>query len=145
MSDAKQAAMAVWKAFASRDPAQIRAALTPDAKWIAPPGNATAVAAGADAQSLLTVEGIIAFITGTYMKLFPEGAAVEFRKVVAEGSICVIEQDYRAKAANGRVYENRYCWVFETRDGKVCEMREYMDTHSGFFSMFGDAEPRKLI
>ncbi|MFE9068459.1 hypothetical protein [Streptomyces violaceusniger] len=33
-----------WKAFASHDADQISAVLTEDAEWLAPPGNATAVA-----------------------------------------------------------------------------------------------------
>ncbi|WP_407289006.1 hypothetical protein [Streptomyces sp. BP-8] len=33
-----------WKAFASHDADRISAVLTDDAEWLAPPGNATAVA-----------------------------------------------------------------------------------------------------
>jgi uncharacterized protein len=145
MSNAREAALNVWKAFASRDPEKIRAAFTPDARWVAPPGNATAIAAGRDAESLLTVDGIIAFITGVYNRLFPEGASIEFMTIVGEGDIAVIEQKYRARVANGRMYENRYCWVFVARDGKICEMREYMDTHGGFAGIFGDEAPRSLV
>jgi hypothetical protein len=145
MRTAREAALNVWKAFASRDPEKIRAAFTADARWIAPPGNATAIASGRDAESLLTVDGIIAFITGVYNRLFPEGASIEFMTVVSEGDVAVIEQTYRARVANGRVYDNRYCWVFLARDGKICEMREYMDTHSGFASIFGDEPPRSLV
>jgi uncharacterized protein len=145
MSNAKEAALNVWKAFASRDPEKIRAAFTPDARWVAPPGNATAIASGGDAESLLTVDGIIAFITGVYNRLFPEGAAIEFLTVIGEGNVAVIEQTYRARVANGRMYENRYCWVFLARDGKICEMREYMDTHGGFAGIFGNEAPRSLV
>jgi len=145
MGNAKEAALNVWKAFASRDPERIRSALTPDARWIAPPGNATAIASGAAAESLLTVDGIVAFITGAYNRIFPEGAAVEILRVVGEGDTAVIEQIFRARVANGRMYENRYCWVFIARDGKICEMREYMDTHAGFAGIFGEEPPRRLV
>jgi uncharacterized protein len=145
MSNAKEAALNVWKAFASRDADRIRAAFTPDARWLAPPGNATAIASGADAESLLTVDGIVAFITGAYNRIFPEGAAVEILKVIGEGDTAVIEQIFRARVANGRMYENRYCWVFVARDGKICEIREYMDTHTGFAAIFGNEQPRRLV
>jgi ketosteroid isomerase-like protein len=145
MITAKEAALNVWQAFASRDADRIRAAFTPDARWLAPPGNATAIASGADAESLLTVDGIVAFITGAYNRIFPEGAAVEILKVIGEGDTAVIEQIFRARVANGRMYENRYCWVFIARDGKICEMREYMDTHTGFAAIFGDELPRRLV
>jgi ketosteroid isomerase-like protein len=29
---------------------------------------------------------------------------------------------------NGREYHNRYAWIIEIKDGKVCHLREYMDT-----------------
>lgn len=141
---AREAAMNVWKAFATGDPARIRAAFTPDARWIAPPDNATAIAAGVTAEDVKTVDGIIAFITGGYGKLFSD-VTVDFIKVIAEGDTAVIENVFRARLPNGRRYENRYCWVFEAREGKIAEMREYMDTHGGFGSIFGDAPPRKLI
>jgi ketosteroid isomerase-like protein len=145
MTSAKEAALNVWKAFGSRDPAAIRAAFTPDGRWIAPPGNATAIAAGADAESVASVDGIIAFITGeAYPKLFRD-VKVDFLKVIAEGDTVMIENIYRARLPNGRDYANRYCWVFEVRDGKVAEMREYMDTHGGFAQIFGDGKPRKLV
>ncbi len=145
MSNAREAALNVWKAFASRDPDRIRAVFTADARWIAPPGNATAIASGGAAESLLTVDGIIAFITGAYNRLFPEGASIEFLAVVGEGDVAVIEQVFRARVVNGRMYENRYCWVFVARDGKICEMREYMDTHAGFAAIFGNEPPRCLV
>jgi ketosteroid isomerase-like protein len=141
----KEAAFHLWRAFASGDPAQIRAALTPDARWIAPHGNATAIASGASAEQMLTVDGMIAFLTGPYRRLFPDSAKVAFTKVVAEGETVVMEQTFQARLANGRDYANRYCWVIETRDGKVAELREYMDTHGGFAQIFGDATPRQLV
>jgi uncharacterized protein len=141
----RDAAMNVWKAFGSRDPVQIRSAFTPDGSWIAPPGNATAIASGNDAESVATVDGIIAFITGpAYARLFRD-VKVDFLKLIAEGNTVMMENIFRAKLPNDRVYENRYCWVFEVRDGKVAEMREYMDTLGGQRSIFGDEAPRKLI
>jgi ketosteroid isomerase-like protein len=35
---------------------------------------------------------------------------------------------YAVSAANGRVYDNRYCHVFTCRDGTLVELREYQDT-----------------
>lgn len=145
MTTAKEAALNVWKAFGSRDPAAIRAAFTSDARWIAPPGNATAIAAGVDAEQVKTVDGIIAFITGgDYAKLFRD-VKVDFLKVIAEGDTAIVENVFRAKLPNGRDYANRYCWVFEVRDGKVAEMREYMDTLGGLAQIFGTETPRKLV
>lgn len=145
MTDTRAAAMAVWQAFGSRDPEQIRAVLTEDAQWIAPPDNATAVALGSSAEDILTVDGIIHFLTVEFRKLFPDGADFQFTKVVVEGSTAVFEQRMRAKTANGRDYDNRYCWVFEMEGTRVRRMREYMDTHNGYRMIFGDEPARKLV
>jgi hypothetical protein len=52
MMDSKQAAMAAWQAFGSRDPERIRAVLTEDAEWIAPADNATQLMLGLGADFL---------------------------------------------------------------------------------------------
>ncbi len=73
MTSAKQAALQLWQAFGARDPEKIRAALTPDALDHSP-GNATAIASGANAGDLLSVEGIIGFICGYIYPRLPRRA-----------------------------------------------------------------------
>ena len=34
----------------------------------------------------------------------------------------------RSTVADGRPYDNQYCWAFEIKDGKVFAIREYMDS-----------------
>ena len=48
-TDPKTVVIQAWQAFASRDPDRIAALLHEDAEWIAPQGNATAVALGTPA------------------------------------------------------------------------------------------------
>ncbi len=51
----------------------------------------------------------------------------------------------KARLANGRDYDNRYCWVMKVSNGKVRELREYMNGHAGFAMIFGDNPPGKII
>jgi ketosteroid isomerase-like protein len=141
----KELAAGVWKAFASRDPAAIRDVLTEDATWVAPAGNATQVALGLPADMLETREGIIAFLTGHFRKLFPQGAQFEFTRVVADGDTVVFEQRMRGSTVNGRDYDNRYCWIFEMDGARVRRIHEYMDTLGGQKMIFGDETPRALV
>lgn len=46
----------------------------------------------------------------------------------AEGDYVVIEHSGRNTTHDGRPYNNKYCWVCRFADGKLCELREYMDT-----------------
>jgi ketosteroid isomerase-like protein len=144
MTNAKEAATAVWRAFASRDPDAIRAVLTEDVRWMAPPRNATQVALGAAVDMLETREGIITFITKYFRRLFPDGAEFIPIKIVAEDDTVVFEQRMRATLIDGRMYDNVYCWLFEMEGERVREIREYMDTLAGQRMIFGDAPPRQI-
>lgn len=49
-------------------------------------------------------------------------------RFIAEGDHVVIEHSGRNTTPDGRPYNNRYCWVCRIADGKLRELREYMDT-----------------
>jgi uncharacterized protein len=68
-----------------------------------------------------------------------------FRTVVAEGEVVVVEHRLSATLPNGRSYLNACCFVYEVRDGKVWRIREYMDTRGGWAQVFGESEPVQLL
>ena len=128
-----------WKAFATRDPAQIEAVFTPDAIWHAPPGNATGVALGYT-QFDLTREVIVRFLAQELGTLFVADVQSMPRSLTAEGARAILETTFRARLSNGRHYENDYCFVIDVKDGRIHRMREYMDTQRGFRCIFGEVE-----
>lgn len=138
--DSKAAAIAVWTAFKSRDRDQIISVLADDVEWIAPPGNATAVALGVT-DHMIGPDAIADFIIGDMPRLFSTGIKFEPILVVAEGDRVVFEQIQSAVLSNGRSYRNAYVFIFEMAGAKVRRIREYMDTLNGTRMVFGDAEP----
>jgi uncharacterized protein len=48
--------------------------------------------------------------------------------IVSKGPLVITETRGEGALADGRPYENRYCWAFEIKDGKVFAIREYMDS-----------------
>ena len=62
---------------------------------------------------------------------------VEHLGVYGEGDTVIVEQRFRASLANGNEYGNNYCFIFKARDGRICEVGEYMDTLKGFRQVFG--------
>lgn len=48
--------------------------------------------------------------------------------LVAEGDWVVAEMGGEAETKGGKPYNNAYCFLFRIRDGKIAEVREYMDT-----------------
>ena len=55
--------------------------------------------------------------------------AIELRSVIAEEDRAALELVGAAvNPANGRRYDNLYCYVIERRDDQMCLLREYQDT-----------------
>jgi len=136
---------AYWAALFSRDPAKIRAAVTQDVEWLAPPANATAVALGVT-HHMVGPDAIIKFILEDFRRLFSNGMEIDVISSTAEGNRVVIEQRQRATLAGGQDFDLVYVFIFETADGKVSRIREYMDTFGGHAIVFGAGEaPRQIV
>jgi len=134
--DSRRVVMAAWEAFASRDSQRISAVFTKDAEWIAPKGNATAIALNSTDHMIGSEE--IGRLLGTEIwKLFTEKVKVEFRGIYADGNVVIVEERMRASLANGNAYDNDYCFVFEVENGLISRVREYMDTAKGNRMVFG--------
>jgi ketosteroid isomerase-like protein len=126
-----------WKAFASHDADQISAVLTEDAEWLAPPGNATAVALESPAH-IVGRKAIVQFLAEDFPRFFVSDVTVTFHGLYADGERVIVEETMTATLANGNHYANDYCFVFELRDGLVHRVREYMDTARGHRMVFGE-------
>lgn len=125
-----------WKAFASHDAERIAAFFTEDAEWLAPAGNATAVAL--DVPSHMIGRGAIArFLAHDFPRLFVDNVAVELQGIHVDRDRVVVEQTMSATLVNGNAYSNDYCFVLELRDGLIHRVREYMDTARGHRSVNG--------
>ena len=61
---------------------------------------------------------------------FPDGLRVEFTGVTAEGDRVALEAVSSARMGDGRPYENHYHFLVQVRDGRVVQVREYLDTQS---------------
>jgi len=55
------------------------------------------------------------------LKLTPSG-------VTAEGDRVAVEAESHAKMKNGKTYQNKYHFLFVVRDGKIQQVKEYLDT-----------------
>lgn len=56
------------------------------------------------------------------------GSSVEVRHVHGDGDNVIVEHRGRNELADGRRYDNNYCWVLTLDAGRVVHVREYMDT-----------------
>ena len=125
-----------WKTFSSRDAARIAALFTDDAQWIAPKGNATAIALD-HTDHMVGAQAIARFIAQDMHRLF-SNIDIAFRGVHADGDVVIVEERMRATLPGGKPYENDYCFVFTVTGDKIREVREYMDTRKGWRMVFGE-------
>jgi uncharacterized protein len=138
MSDrsSKQVVQDAWRAFASRDPLRIAAAFTEQAQWLAPEGNATALALNYT-NHMVGREAIVRFLTEEFPKLFVSDVSVEFKGMYVDADTVIVEERMRATLSNGRSYDNDYCFFFTLSGDRISFVREYMDTQRGAKCIFG--------
>jgi hypothetical protein len=137
--DTRDLVKAVYAAFASRDEAKIAALFEDDAEWIAPADNGTAEALGAP-DGMTGAANIARFIATESMRLF-KTRSVTFRGIYADGDTAITDFTMTAELVNGAPYENDYCFIFTCRDGRVSQMREYMNTLTGRRQIFAKGHP----
>jgi ketosteroid isomerase-like protein len=133
---AKEVVLNAWKTFSSRDAERIAALFTEDAEWIAPSGNATAVALE-HTDHMIGAEQIARFISSEMHRLFSE-IDISFRGVHADGNTVIVEERMRATLPGGKPYDNDYCFVFVVKGERIKEVTEYMDTRKGWRMIFGE-------
>lgn len=67
-----------------------------------------------------------------------------FGEITAEGERAVLEWRVRGVSARtGLAYDNEYCGVFVVRDGRIAEVREYLDTQHAAQVLFGPVPSRE--
>ena len=123
LEENKRRARAVFDAIERADVQAMRALVTEDVVWLIPRSAPPPYAGrhvGADHVLELMFGAVAAFAPGT--QKFEEIA------LAAEGDLVFAEMKLRARGADGRDYDNRYCFVFVFRGERIREIREHVDT-----------------
>lgn len=130
----KEVVINAWKTFKTRDARLIAELFTPDAEWIAPAGNATAVALK-HTDHMIGPDRIAYFIASEMHHLF-SNVDISFRGIHADGDTVIVEERMRATLPGGKPYENDYCFAFVLSGERIKLVREYMDTRKGWQMIF---------
>ena len=101
----------------------LRPLIHPDGSWevmstSVPGGGLTS---GGDA----VIDEFLAPVRGMFA---PGDPKVTVTRSFSSGNLVCAETEADGELRNGNHYHNRYAWVIEIADGKVCHLREYMDT-----------------
>lgn len=78
---------------------------------------------------------------GSVLEAFPEGLHYSVNAVTAEGDRVAVEATGQGRHVSGQDYINHYHFLFTWRDGKLLELKEYMDTEAVTEVLCGGARP----
>lgn len=78
---------------------------------------------------------------GSVLEAFPEGLRYTVHAVTAEGNRVAVEATGRGRHVSGMDYTNHYHFLFTWRDGKLLELKEYMDTEAVTEVLCGGQRP----
>ena len=59
---------------------------------------------------------------------FRKGLSFTIKGITAEGERVAVEAESHGRYASGKTYQNYYHFLLIIRDGKVRQLKEYMDT-----------------
>lgn len=96
-------------------------AMTDDASWWV----AGSIPELSGDHSKEELAGLLGMMSATLM---PDGLNLSVDHIIGEEDFLAVEGHSDALLSNGKKYSNQYHWVFEFRDGKVCNAKEYFDT-----------------
>ena len=126
----KKVAAELFARFTASDIAGVMAAMTDDATWLIPGKPDASPAAG------LYPKEKISGLFHTMLGRLKSGLRMTVKSAIAEGDKVALEVESLGELTNGRVYNQHYHFLIEFRDGKICAVREYLDTqhaHSVWF------------
>jgi len=104
------------------DVAGALATLTDDATWLA-----------AGRRELLPAAGIydkrrLEKLFKAMLSQLKSGLKMTVKGMIAEGDRIALEAESYGELQNGRVYNQHYHFLIEFRGGRICAVREYLDT-----------------
>jgi ketosteroid isomerase-like protein len=119
----KQAVKLFFETLSNGDLERVRGLFHEDATWTVAARDIPG--AGAHEGRDEIVDGFLAPIRGLFA---PGDPKVHIENLIADGRWVAVEARGRGHFADGRAYDNTYCFLLELEGGKVRTLREYMDS-----------------
>jgi ketosteroid isomerase-like protein len=84
-----------------------------------------------------TKQEIVDFAQGI-LSAFPDGIKFNITGITAENERVAVEVSGEAIHASGKNYNNKYHFLLKIKNGKILELKEYMDTQLAAKILLGD-------
>jgi len=122
MSEANKAVVRGYLDAMSRGDPALPELLTDDVSWWVPPSSPL----GGLREGKAKVLELMASGVSLYDMSVP--FQIEIEAMVAEGEWVAVQMVMSARTAKGAPYRNFYHFAFRVRGGRICAVREYVDT-----------------
>ena len=118
----KAAARRLFELFTASDIDGVLALMTEDATWLIPGKKELMPTAGLYNKEKIgkLFHRMLDGLTG--------GLRMTVKSLIAEGDRVAAEVTSAGDLKNGRLYRQEYHFLIEFRDGRICAVREYLDT-----------------
>lgn len=83
----------------------------------------------------------VAAAAGRIFQIFPEGITFTIHGMTAEDNRVAVEAESFGRHVSGKIYNNRYHFLAELRDGKITRWTEYCDTELITDTLCGGQRP----
>ena len=84
-----------------------------------------------------TKQEIVDFAQGI-LSAFPDGIKFNITGITAENERVAVEVSGQAIHTSGKYYNNKYHFLLKIKNGKILELKEYMDTQLAAKILLGD-------
>jgi ketosteroid isomerase-like protein len=121
--DNKKVASELFSRFSASDIDGVMGLLTDDVTWRVPGKPELSPAAGIYDKNRLRR------LFNRMLAQLDDGLKMTVTGSVAEGDRVAVEVESSGDLRNGRRYRQEYHFFMRFRDGKIAEVREYLDTH----------------
>lgn len=118
----KRVATELFARFTASDIAGVLDTMTEDATWLIPGKPESSPAAG------LYDKRRIGRLFQAMLDRLEGGLTMTVDSAISEGDKVALEVRSHGELTNGNVYQQEYHFLIELRDGKICAVREYLDT-----------------
>jgi uncharacterized protein len=115
-------ALEFFASFSASDIPGALGTMTDDATWLIPGKPELSPAAGLYSKDRITR------LFYAMLKQLKSGLKMTVKGMVAEGDRVAVEVVSEGDLKNGRLYRQEYHMLLEFRAGKICAVREYLDT-----------------
>jgi len=80
------------------------------------------------ASTYHTKENFLAHTFARLDKLLKEGVVLRVSNLLVDGDTAAVELESLSTALNGKLFDNRYCWIARFSNGTIVEVRAYLDS-----------------